>query len=399
MAEKRLKIAFYSPYLTDHLGGGEKHLLDVATVCAKTGAEVHICVPQAMSDASLDQLRRQLESTFGVAVADFTWIRSPLFDAAFSWKKLNWTKQFDVLYFVDWLNKAVCRLGYNGNDTLETINGMKSFFANNLKWVWNEDRPANGLGICSVFDQRYREAMWTFRGFNPDIPQWSEDSLYEEGAVVSYGTHSWYSDIPNFYTATVESEGVLPTDTDYWTQVPYTDANYYNLYTIAFSELKNEFQLFLTPKPLIYAQFEDGYLVPRPISNTGQIYLSDSGERLAWFNDGSTVMTDNAYFDAVINYPQGRKKFTALSIESDIAPTSIICTTPTFSSVTPNPDAVQREGNEWVVPIRKATVTLGSSILWGDWAKFRFVMSNAAYNKINSFACKLRASIARQTDS
>mgnify|MGYP000853849161 FL=1 len=306
---------------------------------------------------------------------------------------------FDVLYFVDWLNKAVCRLGYNGNDTLETINGMKSFFANNLKWVWNEDRPANGLGICSVFDQRYREAMWTFRGFNPDIPQWSEDSLYEEGAVVSYGTHSWYSDIPNFYTATVESEGVLPTDTDYWTQVPYTDANYYNLYTIAFSELKNEFQLFLTPKPLIYAQFEDGYLVPRPISNTGQIYLSDSGERLAWFNDGSTVMTDNAYFDAVINYPQGRKKFTALSIESDIAPTSIICTTPTFSSVTPNPDAVQREGNEWVVPIRKATVTLGSSILWGDWAKFRFVMSNAAYNKINSFACKLRASIARQTDS
>ncbi len=100
MAEKRLKIAFYSPYLTDHLGGGEKHLLDVATVCAKAGAQVHICVPQAMSDASLDQLRRQLESTFGVAVADFTWIRSPLFDAAFSWKKLNWTKQFDVLYFV-----------------------------------------------------------------------------------------------------------------------------------------------------------------------------------------------------------------------------------------------------------------------------------------------------------
>lgn len=304
---------------------------------------------------------------------------------------------FDVLYFIDWINKAVCRIGYNGNDTLEEINGMKSFFANNLKFLWNEDRPANGLGICSVFNQRYREAMWTMRAFNPDVDDWASDGIYTNGDVVSYGTHEWYPEIPNFYVAIAPSENILPTDTDYWTQIPYTNPDYYNLYTIAFSELKNEFQLFLTPKPLIYGLFENGYVVSRPISNTGQLYLSDSGERLAWFDDGNSVMTDDAYFDAVINTPEGRKNFYALSIESDIAPTSIVCTTPTGTSTTPNALAEQREGNEWVTPI--ISTATDDSILWGDYAIFRFIMSNAAYNKINSFACKLRAFVARQTDS
>jgi hypothetical protein len=304
---------------------------------------------------------------------------------------------FDVLYFIDWQNKSACRLGYNGNDTLEEINGMKSFFANNLKWLWNEDRPANGLGICSVFNQRYREAMWTMRAYNPDVQDWEGDAIYNIGEVVSYGTHPWYSDIPAFYIATAPSENNLPTDTDYWSQIPYTDPNYYNLYTIAFSEIKNEFQLFLTPKPLIYGLFENGYIVPRPISNTGQLYLSDSGERLAWFNDGVSVLTDNAHFDAVINQPEGRCVYYALSIESDIAPTSIICTTKTGTSVTPNSEAEQREGNEWCTPI--VSTATDDSILWGDYAIFRFIMSNAAYNKINSFACKLRAYVARQTDS
>lgn len=303
---------------------------------------------------------------------------------------------FDVLYFIDWINKAVCRIGYNGNDTLEEINGMKSFFANNLKFLWNEDRPANGLGICSVFNQRYREAMWTMRAFNPDVDDWASDGVYTNGDVVSYGVHEWYPEIPNFYIAIAPSENILPTDTDYWTQIPYTNPNYYNLYTIAFSEFKDQFQAFHTPKPLIYALFENGYLVSRPISNTSEIYIANSGGICEWFNDGSTVLTGDGFIDPVINQPSGRKNFYNIISESDQAITEITCTTPTSVSTTPGSDSVQREGNEWWTPIRKDANRVD---MYGDWAIIRLRMSRATYNKINSFYCRLRAWVARQIDS
>jgi hypothetical protein len=305
---------------------------------------------------------------------------------------------FDVLYFIDWQNKAACRLGYNGNDTLEEINGMKSFFANNLQWVWNEDKPANGEGIAAVFNQRYREAMWTLRGWKKGVAEWVGDSLYNTGDPVEYGMSTGFENVPNFYIALTDNTGSQPdlNPTD-WAQVPYTDSNYYNLYTIVFSEFKNQFQSFHSPKPLIYALFENGYIVPRPISNTSQLYLANTGNLCEWFDDGSTSLTADAHFDAVINQPPGRKNFLNIIAESDQAITEITCTTPTGVSFTPASDAKQREGNEWVVPIRWSTTPRAD--MYGDWAIFRFRMSRTLYNKVNSFYCRLRAYVARVINS
>ena len=304
---------------------------------------------------------------------------------------------FDVLYFIDWVNKSACRIGYNGNDTLEEINGMKAFFANNLDWVWGKDKPADGQGIAGVFNQRYKEAAWTVRAYREDIDQYASDAVYTTGAVVTYGISSGFENVPDFYVAIADSEDEQPDiSPSFWTKINYTDSRYYNLYTLVFSEFKNQFQAFHTPKPLIYAIFENGYIVPRPISNTGQLYLANTGARCVWFDDGSTVLTADAHIDAVINSPQGRKNFYNLSIESDQAITEITCTTPSSVSYTPDDEAEQREGNEWVTPI---VADANDSYMWGDWAIFRFRMSYTLYNKINSFACRLRAFVARQTDS
>lgn len=100
MAKQPLNIAFFSPYVPKHVGGGEKHLLDVASVCAAWGATVTVCVPETMSDTDLVLLRKKLSVTFGIDVEQFNWIRSPLFSPAFSRKKLFWTRQFDALYYV-----------------------------------------------------------------------------------------------------------------------------------------------------------------------------------------------------------------------------------------------------------------------------------------------------------
>lgn len=304
---------------------------------------------------------------------------------------------FDVLYFIDWQNKSVCRLGYNGNDTLEEINGMKSFFANNLDLVWNKDKPAYNQGISSIFNQRYREAMWTIRAYREDVQEWAADAAYLVGDVAKYGMSTGFEYVPNFYIALTDNTNAQPDlSPDDWQLISYTDKNYYNLYTIVFSEFKNQFQAFHTPKPLIYALFENGYIVPRPVSNTSELYLANTGQRGVWFNDGNTALIADGHIDAVINSPQGRKNFYNLSIESDQAITEITCTTPSSVSYTPNSQAEQREGNEWVTPI---VSDANDSYMWGDWAIFRFRMTYAVYNKINSFACRLRAFVARATDT
>lgn len=304
---------------------------------------------------------------------------------------------FDVLYFIDWVNKSACRIGYNGNDTLEEINGMKSFFANNLTYAWAKDKPANGQGIAGFFNQRYREAGWTIRSYREDIAEWAGDSVYVTGDPTMYGMSSGFENVPSFYIALTDNTGAQPDiSPDDWVQVSFTDSNFYNLYTLIFSEFKNQFQSFHTPKPLIYATFENGYITPRPISNTSELYLANTGSRCVWYDDDSTVLTADAHIDAVINNPQGRKNFYNLSIESDQAITEITCTTPSSVSYTPNSDAEQREGNEWVTPIR---ADANDSYMWGDFAIFRFRMAYSLYNKINSFACRLRAFVGRQTDS
>lgn len=100
MAKKSLKIAFYSPYLTDHLGGGEKHLLDVAQVCVSHGHEVCLCLPISITEVEIATLQQKLFAAFGIRVNQFQWFRSPLSSPSFSWKKIQWTKQFDIIYFV-----------------------------------------------------------------------------------------------------------------------------------------------------------------------------------------------------------------------------------------------------------------------------------------------------------
>ena len=204
----------------------------------------------------------------------------------------------------------------------------------------------------TVSQSRYIEAAWTVRAYREDIDQYASDAVYTTGAVVTYGISSGFENVPDFYVAIADSEDEQPDiSPSFWTKINYTDSRYYNLYTLVFSEFKNQFQAFHTPKPLIYAIFENGYIVPRPISNTGQLYLANTGARCVWFDDGSTVLTADAHIDAVINSPQGRKNFYNLSIESDQAITEITCTTPSSVSYTPDDEAEQREGNEWVTPI------------------------------------------------
>lgn len=77
-----------------------------------------------------------------------------------------------VFYWIDTIKKAFLRWGGDGLTTQSLIHGMDVFFANNLSIVFGKDTPADDQGICSTWNQRFREAIFTSRAWRDDIEAW-----------------------------------------------------------------------------------------------------------------------------------------------------------------------------------------------------------------------------------
>lgn len=216
-----------------------------------------------------------------------------------------------VLYFYSERMKALCRVGYDGSNSLDLLQGIKSFIANNTRFIIGKDKPAHDEGINTVSCQRFREVNFTFVGYKAEIEEWLIGATYDEGQVVAYGTVD-FSHIPQFYISTTDGNiGFQPDiSADEWTPVSTSDGTYYNFFTLVWSELKNVFQCFHTPCPKIYFQYKDTFLAPRPISDTGTVFefnRDDNGICQFW-DDDTTVQVGTPFFDAVFNEPKSVEK-------------------------------------------------------------------------------------------
>ena len=289
---------------------------------------------------------------------------------------------------------------------------------------------ASGMVVAYIGDQadtpRNSNGSWTFTAtpgnINPVVRFESVAGLFRgritQSIYLSSSTPKYYSvgDVVSVYNPTFSGDYQIyicteantgkyppswsdpsPDAESYWRLVPTTDPNYYTRYAIVFSELKNEFQSFHTPKPRIYSKFLDKYFVPRPLGDTGIVYLSDSGTEGVWFDDGSTRLESSAYFDAVINSPEGRKSFIAIRVESETVPDQVRVYTNQHETYMEPADFEQREGNEFDAPVMNDILTApngtpseNTSTLYGDYAIFRFIINSGAYNRFNSFIAKAR---------
>ncbi len=92
-----MRVCLYSPYLPDHFGGGEKYLLDVALSLARKHSVV-IALPKRY--AGNGEIIEQYEAFLGRSLAKVNFIPSPLGSTASPLKKLWWTRQFDLLYYL-----------------------------------------------------------------------------------------------------------------------------------------------------------------------------------------------------------------------------------------------------------------------------------------------------------
>lgn len=90
----------FSPYVPDHLGGGERYFFSVAEYLSRNH-QVCIALPRkTVSEEQVDKIRRKYETYFQLNLQHVRFIPSPLGRKTFFLKKLWWTKQFDVLYYL-----------------------------------------------------------------------------------------------------------------------------------------------------------------------------------------------------------------------------------------------------------------------------------------------------------
>lgn len=91
-----MKIALYSPYIPEHLGGGETYLMRVAAVLSQ---EHQVVVAVSESAVDSDSLKQKYSDFTHFDLSKVEFVSSPLRHGSML-QKLAWTRQFDVVYYV-----------------------------------------------------------------------------------------------------------------------------------------------------------------------------------------------------------------------------------------------------------------------------------------------------------
>ena len=216
----------------------------------------------------------------------------------------------DTIYWIDTTHKKFCRFAQDGTRVLSDIDGMKTFFANNLQFAALYDTPCYNWGINGVWDDRFGEAIFTVKAqYLPldgdgNIITWQADGEYLAGEIVSDGNYTTgFEDMLNIWKclqATGQSGDAQPlSNAAYWKPLTdTTDNTYFNLYTIAFNELKSGFTTFYTFKPYIYIQTRNTFYSPTSNKADGKIWLHNAGTVYStWYGTQTAI----PYITGIIN--------------------------------------------------------------------------------------------------
>lgn len=212
--------------------------------------------------------------------------------------KANTTNGYDAVYWVNVEKRKIMRFAGDGTRIIsQNENGggrMRAFLDNNLRWVEGVDTPADGEGIHIGANLRYSEIYFTVRG-QKETEDYDNTTTYSQGDSVKYDTTLYDQNFEQTgeiykYINASPSSGNLPTDVDFWEKVPHSDNNFYNEYTLVYDEDRNTFECFYDVKPKAWFGWDNVVFSPRPVSNTGRMYLHDKGFYNRWYlQSGETL--------------------------------------------------------------------------------------------------------------
>ena len=238
----------------------------------------------------------------------------------------------DTFYWYNDQLQKIVRFGQDGTRVVSD-KGMISYLTNNGKYVSNQDYPLTGLGVHGVWNDKYSEAIFTFK----------------------------------------------------YIEEPTTKQ-----FTLVYDELKNGFICFHSYYPNIYLQYKNTFFSPNP-STPKTIYLHDRGSESTYYG---TYVTPT--ITAVMNYdPNISKNFEALQMVTDQQPFFVDLTTPNHISYLDETEFEERE-DLWYSPIKNDSTSTGlnngnTSRLWGKWLKVKLSLeASGGKQKLINFIVKFR---------
>lgn len=301
---------------------------------------------------------------------------------------------------VYWFNhrlKKFLRFGQDGVRVLSD-NSLSSYLNNEIKYLRDEMNPCTNYGIHGVWNDIYSEAIFTFKGIDQSIPQYSGGTLVTGDLVINdnaarhhSGVHTIFRATTDFTVSADEQEPGVGADwEDYWEELtPETNPEYYTLISIVYDELKNGFITEVTFWPNIYVPIENTYYSVNG-SQRNKLYLHDVGSYSTFYDvayDGSIT--------SVMNYePNVSKNFEALQVNSLIKPYRVDFYTKNHISFTPESEFEGRE-DLFYGYVRNDSTGTGianndTSRLWGTYLKSKITFQKGVKQKLFNYIVKFR---------
>lgn len=305
----------------------------------------------------------------------------------------------DTVY---WFNEQFKKMMRFGQDGVRVISdrGLVSFLNNNTTWVSEKYHPLTGQGVHGIWNDKYSEAIFTFKGYNNNIPNW-EPTTFDEGDYVYSSPLIFHaSGLPFAYKCKLAHTGNntnRPESGASWTTfwekiVPGEDPYAHTCFTIAYDEQKNGFVSFHSYWPNIYLRYNNIYYSPKP-TDEKYLWLHDVGPESDYY--GVYTAPD---ITAVMNYDADLiKHYEAVLVNSDKTPYNTVFTTKNHYTTLDETEFELRE-DLWYSPIKNdMTVALvnnaDTSRLWGYWLKVKMSLESVGGNqKIKNFIVKFRPS-------
>jgi hypothetical protein len=301
-----------------------------------------------------------------------------------------------------WFNarlKKFVRFGQDGNRVISD-KGLISYLQNNTRFLEYYPYPLTGQGIHGIWNDKYAEAIFSFKAKNPSIPTW-EVATYVVGDYVFISPLTTYihpSGLPYAYKCKLGHTASALTKPEtganwqtYWTKItPGTDSYAHTLFTIVYDEIKNGFITFHSYWPDIYLKYRNSFWSPNPLIPE-RMHLHDIGNESEYY--------ENYYpptITAVMNYdPNISKNFEALQMVTDQQPFFVDLTTPNHISYLDETEFEERE-DLWYSPIKNDSTSTGlnngnTSRLWGKWLKVKLSLeASGGKQKLINFIVKFR---------
>ena len=244
----------------------------------------------------------------------------------------------DTAYWYNDRLQKILRLAGDGVSVISD-RGVSSYLLNNGKYISNEFHPLSGRGIHGVWNDKYSEAIFTFK--------------YNDGTNKAF--------------------------------------------TLVYDEIKNGFVSFHSYTPNIYFPYNNTFFSPNPGAQNA-IFLHDGGNNYTFYNTAT-----EPFIEIVMNLdPNLPKIFEALQVNSDlipfgsvIKPTSLA--TKQHVSYLDNADFESRE--DFFYSSIKNDSTVGgindadTSRLFGKWLKIKISLASAlGSQKLLNAIVKFRSS-------